>query len=134
MGTIVILVGSLALGWVLLDVNVALLVWIGVGGMMAALAGPLLLGIFWPGVSRAGAIAGFCAGGLAFIILKAELLPAWGAFDWLRSQAPNSFACATLGQFASVAATIVVSKRTKALPREHLEAVFGKDTGTGADG
>ena len=32
------------------DINVALIVWIGVGGMMAALSGPLIIGALWQGL------------------------------------------------------------------------------------
>ena len=42
--TVAVLVICAAMAWSLMDVNVSLVVWIGVGGMMAAFAGPLVLG------------------------------------------------------------------------------------------
>ena len=61
-----------------MGMNVLLLVWIGLGGMMAALAGPLLLGNVWRGVTSAGAKAGFVSGAVAFIVLHGGIIqPDW---------------------------------------------------------
>jgi len=113
--------------------NVALVVWIGVGGMMAALAGPLVLGVLWRGITRAGAISGFAAGAAVFVVAKAALVPAaWFADTplhvaalWLEAQAPSPYSCATLGEAASLLVTVAVSLRTRPLDAEHLERVFG---------
>ena len=43
---------------------------------------------------------------------------------WLEAQSVSPYACATLGEGASVAATVVVSWLTPALPAAHLERVF----------
>jgi Na+/proline symporter len=131
--TIGVLLASAGLGWLLLDMNVALLVWIGVGGMMAALAGPLLLGVLWRGVTRAGAIAGFVVGASVFALAKSGVIAAaWFAGTplevaaaWLEAQAPNPYSCATLGELASLAATVAVSLVTRSVPEDHLERVFG---------
>ncbi|MBT3425541.1 MAG: sodium:solute symporter family protein, partial [Gammaproteobacteria bacterium] len=48
--TIIVLIICMAMAWSLMEVNVALIVWIGVGGMMAAFAGPLVIGALWRGV------------------------------------------------------------------------------------
>ena len=58
-----------ALAWILIDMNVALIVWIGIGGMMAAFAGPLVMGALWKGVTRAGAYAGLLSGFVTFVVL-----------------------------------------------------------------
>ena len=134
--TLVVLVGAAMLGWLLLDMNVALLVWIGIGGMMAALAGPLVLGVLWRGVTRAGAITGFVTGAAAFVLAKAGLLPpAWfdgtplhGAVLWLETQAPNPYSCAALGELVSVASTALVSVFTTPVSAEHLRRIFGDET------
>ncbi|MEM7408661.1 MAG: sodium:solute symporter family protein [Myxococcota bacterium] len=131
--TALTLAAASAMAWALLDMNVALLVWIGVGGMMAALAGPLVLGVLWQGVTRAGALAGFAAGAGTFIVAKAALIPAaWFAGTplaeaavWFEAQAVSPYACATLGEFASVAATVLVSRFTEPPSRAHLERIFG---------
>ena len=69
--TILILVGTIGIAWWTRDMNIALLVWIGVGGFMAAIAEPIFLGIFWRGATRAGALTGFMVGVGAFSVFKA---------------------------------------------------------------
>lgn len=115
-----VLAAATAMAWFFIDTNIALLVWIGVGGTMAALAGPLFIGIFWRGATRAGAIASFIAGGTAFIFIKAGLSPG----EWLQSQAANPFACATLGQGIGVATMFIVSSFTEKFDEGFLQEIF----------
>lgn len=130
--TVVILLLCMALGWAMLDRNITLIVWIGTGGMMAAFGGPLVLGALWRGVTRAGAYAGLVAGIVTFTILHAQLIdPGWfgegniGAIaSWLHAEGPNPFSCAAIGQFASVLATVIVSKLTRPLSSDYLSRVF----------
>ena len=131
--TVLILLGAIALAWSMRNMNIALLVWAGVGGMMAASAGPLFLGVLWRRSTREGAIAGFFAGGACFILLKSGMInAAWfaaGALEapgtWLAAQSINPFACATLGGLVSVAAVVAVSLVTAAPSDEHLRRVYG---------
>lgn len=131
LGTLLV---SALLAWQFLSMNVLLLVWIGLGGMMAALAGPLLLGVLWRGATTAGAIAGFVGGAGAFIVLHSGVIePYWfgdggtlrQCAEWLLRQAPNPYACATLGEMISIGLTAVVSWGTAKLPAAHLAEVFG---------
>jgi len=132
--TLATLLVSAWLAWNFHSMNVLLLVWVGLGGMMAALAGPLVLGVLWRGTTRSGAIAGFVGGGLVFIVLHSALIdPSWfggaGALwqvaDWLARQAPNPYSCATLGEIAGITLTALVSACTAKLPEAHLDRVFG---------
>jgi len=124
-----------ALAWILIDMNVALIVWIGIGGMMAAFAGPLVMGALWKGVTRAGAYAGLLSGFVTFVVLHdGWLSPDWfdgGVLDtvvtWLHGEAPNPFSCAAIGEGVGVVLTFVVSKLTAPLPAEHLEEMFHAD-------
>ena len=133
-GTVATLLICMAMAWALLDVNIALIVWIGNGGMMAAFAGPLVLGALWRGVTRTGAYAGLVSGFATFLILHMQLLdPAWfppgplqDAIGWLHAEGPNPFSCAAMGEFVSVALTYAVSKATQGLSEERLEQVFGR--------
>src|SRR5690606_40632134 len=72
--TAVTVLGAAALGWATMDMNVVLLMWIGVGGFVAALMGPLVVGSLWLGVTRAGAVAGFWAGAAVFILVRGEII------------------------------------------------------------
>ena len=115
-----------------MDVNVSLIVWIGVGGMMAAFAGPLVMGALWSGVTLKGAYAGLLGGFSVFIVLHAQLLePHWftavgleGAVTWLRGEGPNPYSCAVMGEIVSLVLTFVVSKCTQPLDKQHLEQLF----------
>lgn len=131
--TVVVLIICAALAWALQKVNIALIVFIGVGGMMAAFAGPLVLGALWQGVTRKGAYAGLLAGFVSFVIFHAQLLdPSWFGssgvvFDlvsWIHGEGPNPFSCAAMGEIIGVVVTFVVSKLTKPLPSSHLEELF----------
>ncbi|MFK7913349.1 MAG: sodium:solute symporter [Pseudomonadales bacterium] len=131
--TVVVLLFCMGLAWSLLDRNIAIIVWIGNGGMMAAFAGPLVVGALWRGVTRQGAYAGLLAGFGTFAVVFMELIdPAWfgsGALHsaalWLQREAPNPYSCAVIGELMSVATTYIVSKLTRPLPRDHVEAMFG---------
>jgi Na+/proline symporter len=109
------------------------MVWAGLGGMMAALAGPLILGVFWRGVTKQGAIWGFMMGAVSFTVLRNSWLPIGDAggnmlqqgLFWVHSQANNPFACTTLAEGLSVLTTVVVSLFSAPLPKEHLDKVFG---------
>ncbi|MGI9238224.1 MAG: sodium:solute symporter family protein [Woeseiaceae bacterium] len=104
--TVGVLAGSAGVAWMLLDVNIALLVWMGIGGMTAALAGPLLLGSLWSGVTERGAMLGMLTGFITFAALHSQVLPVY----WLATIGPNPFYCATLGSLSGVAITVIVSR------------------------
>ena len=77
-----------AMAWALMDRNVAMIVWIGTGGLMAAFAGPLVVGAIWSGVTKAGAMAGLLGGVGVFSITHGALIdPAWFGPGWLRDAA-----------------------------------------------
>jgi SSS family transporter len=132
--TLLIMVAASVLAWYTVDINIALLTWYGIGGMVAGLAGPLVLGLFWRGMTRAGALSGFFGGTTTFIVLHTGWFPAnwfeatWFAdwANWLAAQAPNPYACATIGEIVSVTAGVVVSRFTPGVPPEHLERIFGE--------
>ena len=128
--TVVVLIASIGIAWSTREKNVALLVWIGIGGMMAATAAPMFLGVLWRGATRMGALCGFVAGGLTFSILHSgKFNPAWfgdgTVVTWLAAQGVNPFACATIGAAASVTVMVAVSLVTERPSEEHLDRVFG---------
>lgn len=132
--TVVVLLLAMLMAWALMDVNIALIVWIGNGGMMAAFAGPLVVGALWRGVTAAGAYAGLIGGFGTFLVLHTgQIDPAWfspgsmlhGVAVWLQGEAPNPYSCAAMGELVSVALTWAVSKRTRALPADHVTILFG---------
>ena len=107
--TVGVLAASAALAWALLSVNIALLVWMGIGGMTSALAGPLILGSLWQGVTERGALVGMLTGFVAFALLHTQSIPVY----WLLTQGPNPFACSALAGLTGTAVTIGVSAMTR---------------------
>ena len=132
--TVVVLVITMGMAWTLMETNIALIVWIGTGGMMAAFAGPLVVGALWRGVTRAGAYTGLASGFVTFLILHTQLLdPSWfgsgwlhGAVVWLHGEGPNPFSCAAMGEAVSVSLTFLVSRSTQPLPESHLDGMFNE--------
>ena len=130
--TVVIMLLCTVLAWSMLDMNVTIIVWVGTGCMMAAFAGPLILGAMWKGVTKTGAFAGLLSGGFTFIVtFNAMIPPDWfapgmlqNAAAWLVREAPNPWSCAAMGELVSVAVTIIVSKLSKPLPQSHLDRMF----------
>ena len=127
--TVIVLLLSMAMAWALLDTNIALIVWMGTGGMMAAFAGPLVMGALWRGVTRRGAYAGLASGFFTFAILHTQILdPSWFGnnvvITWLYNEGPNPFSCAAMGEAISVTATFLVSKLTQPLPQSHVDDLF----------
>jgi Na+/proline symporter len=100
--------------------------------MMAAFAGPLMVGALWKGVTRAGAYAGLLGGISVFITLHAQLLsPDWfnnptmrAIVSWLYAEGPNPYSCAVMGEIVSIGFTVLVSKLSQPLPSEHLDEMF----------
>jgi len=127
--TVLTLIGSAMLAWEVMDMNIVLLIWAGVGGFIAALAGPLVLGSLWRGVTRAGAIAGFFSGAIVFVLIHAEIISGlWlvgtrleQAGQWFALYAQSPYSAATMGGILSVLVSVIVSKFTKPLPDIHLQ-------------
>ena len=140
--TVGVLIGCMFLAWSLQNYNIALLVWIGSGGMMAAFAGPLVMGALWRGVTKAGAYTGLVLGMTTFIVLHSGVLgyvvgpestyPLSGVVRWFWIEAPNPYSCAAFGEMVSVASTWAVSKLTQPLKKEHVESMFGPEPAAGA--
>lgn len=133
LGSILVVVASIWLAWRSQTENVALLIAGGVGGMIAAICGPMFAGILWRGTTKVGALAGFAGGGISFFILKTGALdPLWFtnrtaqlAVAWLDNEASNFFSCGALGALVSLSVVVVVSLFTKPPTEAHLRRVFG---------
>ena len=130
--TVGVLLVCMCMAWFLMDLNIAMIVWIGVGGMMAAFAGPLVVGALWRGVTRQGAYAGLLSGFTTFAIIYTQMIsPDWFApgilhnwVTWLHGEGPNPVSCAVMGEIVSIVFTLAVSQVTQPLPQEHLDGMF----------
>ena len=128
-----VLIVAAGLAWMFMDMNVTLLIWLGLGGMMAGLTGPLILGALWKGVTRTGALIGFLGGAGLFALLRSGLVSDLlismnptlaGAGQWLTTQVPNPYSCTALAMIGGVVITVLSSLLTKPLPEAHLQKVF----------
>ena len=132
LATVGVLLVCMSMAWFLIEKNIAIIVWIGIGGMMAAFAGPLVVGALWRGVTSKGAYAGLGVGFCTFLILHTQSLdPAWfgpgviqDVVSWLHGEGPNPFSCAAMGEFVSVFTTVTVSKVTQSLPESYVQEMF----------
>ncbi len=132
--TVIVLVLCTAMAWAMQDMNIALLVWMGTGGMMAAFAGPLVLGALWRGVTLAGAVTGLIGGMATFALLRSglpwmvvdpgSLGPLSGIAEWLDHYRENPYSCAVVGEAVSIFGTWAVSMLTRPLPEHHLDRLF----------
>ena len=136
--TLGVMIVCVTMAWMLMDMNIAILVWTGIGGLMAAFAGPLVLGALWSGVTRAGAYTGLLVGLSAFLTLHTGVIdPAWfedgflhPVFSWLHGESPNPTSCAALAGLFAIGWTVVVSLATKPLPAAHVAALFRRVAAT----
>ncbi len=130
--TIIILILSVSMAWALRKTNIAIVVWLGIGGMTAALTGPMLVGAIWARVTRPAAIAGFFVGALVFAVasvlsvLIGEETVSFGTWD---PQFLNPFIRATYGGIVSAAVTTLVSLVSAPPPAAHIAALFGERSG-----
>ena len=90
----------------------AVLLWIGIGGIVSGAAGPLVIGSLWRRATKAGAIASFLTGVLLYAYL-------YVIFGW-----KNPFGVAGTCVVAASVVMVVVSLLTKPLPEDHLDEVF----------
>ena len=100
----------------------AILLWVGIGGIIASYGGPYLVGTLREETSKTAAIVAFAAGFLTFFVL--HLAPQFGLYEGWFPYNENPFAASGIGFIISCTLTYVVSKFTKPLPESHLERVF----------
>ena len=131
--TFAVLVVSFLVAWMTQGENVIFTIWLGLGGLMAAIGGPLIVGVVWRGVTKKAALVSFVMGAVAFWVLYAGIPAQSGVLGWLGAQKGNPFACAALAEIVGVFVVLVVSKVTQPLPQEHLCKVFDDDLNADPD-
>jgi len=98
----------------------AVLLWMGVGGILAGATGPLLIGSLWKGATKTGAIVSFLVGVISFGLGI--------VYFFVLKEVPfkNPFAVAGTCIIIAAVTMIVVSLFTKKLPQEHVDDMFGE--------
>jgi len=90
----------------------AVLLWIGVGGIMSGAAGPLVIGSIWRRSTKAGAISSFLTGVISY------------AFFWIIVEWQNPFGAAGICVILGSVVMVVVSLFTKPMPKDKVNAIF----------
>lgn len=92
----------------------AVLLWVGVGGIMSGAAGPLLIGSLWKRATKNGSIASFLTG---------VFLHAYYAYSWTVGAVQDPFRAA--GLCVVMASIVMVSLFTKPMSEKQLQEIFG---------
>jgi len=93
----------------------AILMLAGRGAIGAAVAGPILLGLFWKRANAQGAIASIVIGAIGFVLI-------YFVFGWER----NPTAAQLYATIVALLAMVIVSLVTPPLPKEHIESLYSK--------
>lgn len=113
------LVGAVAMAW-----NppqfLAILLWIGIGGIVSGMAGPILIGSLWRRATKTAAIVSFVVGVVGYAVIYLPFL------DPLSVEG-NPFAAAGYSVMIASAVMVVATFLTKPMPKEFLDDLFGGD-------
>lgn len=99
----------------------AVWMWVGIGGVISALSGPVALALW----SRQGTALGAILGGLSGIAVYTwlHLGPQFGFYEGIFPWNDNPFASTAVGMLTGVVACRLFSQFGKKLPKEHLDYV-----------
>lgn len=103
----------------------SILLWVGIGGIISALTGPLFVGLFWKKATAFGAVtAAAVSFGVYFVI---HLGPQFGFYEGWYPWNGNPFASTGLCSMIGVALTVGLSRFGKPLPEEHVEMLYANE-------
>ncbi len=91
----------------------AVLLWVGVGGIVSGLAGPVLIGSLWRRATKAAATSSFLVGVGCYALIYLGFMP------------DNPFGSAGYSVIIASIVMVVVTPLTKPLPPEFVAEVFG---------
>ncbi|WP_101295886.1 sodium:solute symporter family protein [Halegenticoccus soli] len=110
----------------------AILLWVGIGGIIAAYGGPYFIGTFREETSKMAALVAFIVSfGIYFVI---HLGPQFGLYEGWYPYNENPFASSAIGFVCSCFLTYLISKFTEPLPESHLDDVFRPEREVTPDG
>ncbi|MBT2687429.1 sodium:solute symporter family protein [Bacillus sp. ISL-47] len=100
--------------------SLAMFLWIGVGGMVSGLAGPLAIGALWKRANKQGAITSFCVGVISYAVLYMGWIPGLEAIT-------NPFAASGYSILVASAVMVVVTLLTKPMSQEFIDNIYGTE-------
>ena len=117
LGVAVALLGGVALSWNPPE-SLVILLWVGIGGMVSGLAGPILVGGIWHRATKTAAITSFVVGVIGYAVIYLPFL------DPLNVEG-NPFAAAGYSVLLASAVMVVATLLTKPMPEEFIARIFG---------
>jgi SSS family transporter len=118
----VAVVGCILLG-IFMSLNppasLAIFLWIGVGGMVSGLAGPLAIGGLWKRANKQGAVSSFTVGVICYAALYQGWLPGLEAIT-------NPFAASGYSIMVASIVMVIVTLLTKPMSQEFVDSIYGK--------
>ncbi len=115
------LVGAVAMAWNPPEF-LAILLWIGIGGIVSGMAGPIMIGSLWRRANRTGAITSFVVGVVGYALIYLESTNLLGV-------AGNPFAAAGYSVIIASTVMVIVTILTKPMPEEFVNSLFGERRG-----
>ncbi|WP_046469249.1 sodium:solute symporter family protein [Allosalinactinospora lopnorensis] len=100
--------------------------WLGLGGIISALTGPVFLGVWWRGANTAGALGGALTGFLVY--LAVHMGPQFGLYAGWYPLSDNPFASTVVGMAAGFLGCWLWSRIGAPLPEQHMAMVRSAET------
>jgi Na+/proline symporter len=122
-GVFLALVAGIAIGWNPPEF-LSILLWIGVGGIVSGMAGPIMIGSLWRRATKTAAITSFVVGVVGYAVIYLPFTDPLGV-------ANNPFAAAGYSVILASAVMLIVTPLTKPMPEEFLNSIFGERRGPG---
>lgn len=111
-GVALALIAGVAIAWNPPE-YLTIVIWIGVGGIVSGLAGPVLIGSLWRRATKTAAISSFLAGVGCYAVI------------YLGFMSSNPFGAAGYSVIIGSVVMVVVTPLTKPMPPEFVANVFG---------
>jgi len=122
-GVLLTLVGGVAMAWNPPEF-LAILLWIGIGGIVSGMAGPIMIGSLWRRANKTGAITSFVVGVVGYAVIYLPFTNPLGVSN-------NPFAAAGYSILIASAVMVIVTLLTKPMPEEFVNGIFGERRGLG---
>jgi len=122
-GVLLALIASIAIAWNPPEF-LAVLLWVGVGGIVSGLAGPVLVGSLWRRATKTAAIASFVVGIATYAVFYLPFIDPLGLAPGAGGEG-NPFAAGGIAVIVGAVIMAVATPFTKPMPEQHLDRVFG---------
>lgn len=104
----------------------AIMLWVGIGGIISALTGPMFVGLFWRKATSFGALASAIGAFALYAVI--HLAPQFGLYEGVYPWNANPFASTAVASMLGVALMFVLSPFGKPMPRQHVDGVHAAES------